>query len=388
MALPETFRNRPYAARHFRKIVEYAREHNPFYRKWIADPDKVPIIDRFTFLENNDEILNGRASNGSTSGSTGIPVRYIHSPQRALLSQRDTARFVAELGGLLSCARIIYPHSSKPNPEVLNVNSPISDQIEFILERRRVAQVEAITSYPTNAVMLAREILERGIDVSYIKRFGLYAENVEPYQKELIQRVFSNAKIWTSYSSKEFGLIAAQCQHEPNFHHLMAHRLGVEVLREDEDEPAAEGERGRVVITDYFNRRSPFIRYELGDYAVRGTCPCGKTDLPALDKIYGKVRGALVHRNGERVLFADLSVLLLNLPGMRQYQVIQDEVESFRVKIVASENLDEEIQAAFESHFGYLPERLTIEYVDEIPKGENGKYYASICRVEGVRQKN
>ncbi len=102
----------------------------------------------------------------------------------------------------------------------------------------------------------------------------------------------------------------------------------------------------------------------------------------ALEKILGKVRGALVHRNGERVLFADLSVSLVNLPGIRQYQVTQEAIEKFTVKVVSLINQDEKKRDAFMAHFGYLPDTLRIEYVEGIAKEKNGKFYASICRVE------
>jgi len=382
--IPESFRDRPYAVKHFQQIVDHARQHNPFYRDWLLESEAVPILDRKTFLENNQAILDGRLANGKTSGSTGVPVAYIHSPRRAAIGQLDVDAFVKELGGRLPCLWIILLKSKleEANPDLLDVKSPISDQIEYLLERRQEVGICAITTYPSNADMLAKEILKQGIDTSFIRRFGLFSENVEAFQLEIIRRAFPNAKIWTSYSSMEFGMIALQCQHEPDFHHLMAHRLGVEVLREGEDVPAAEGERGRVVITDYINRQSPFIRYEIGDYAVKGVCPCGKSALPALRKIYGKVRGALLHRDGKRHLFADLSYALRDLPGMRQYQVIQNTLESFTVHIDALSAIDEAIQAAFTDHFGYLPEDLKIEYMKDIPKGENGKFYHSICRVE------
>lgn len=385
--VPLSFQDRPYARERFLKIAEYARLNNAFYKQWLAEGGRVPILDRKTFLENNDAILNGQAHNGKTSGSTGVPVRYIHSPRRRALSQADTKTFIKELGGKMRCLRMVYKRNQddrdKADPNLMDVKSPIADQIDYILKRRKEGKITAITTYPSNADMLAREILERGIDVSFVQRFGLFSENVEPFQLEIVQQAFPNAKIWTSYSSMEFGMIAAQCQHEPDFHHIMAHRLGVEVLREDGDEPAQEGERGRVVITDYANRRSPFIRYEIGDYAVKGTCPCGKTALPALRGIYGKVRGALVHRDGKRHLFADISYDLRDLPGMRQYQVIQDTIEDFTVNINSAEPLDEAIRKLFIDHFGYLPEGLKIEYMDEIPKGDNGKFYHSICRVLG-----
>jgi hypothetical protein len=120
----------------------------------------------------------------------------------------------------------------------------------------------------------------------------------------------------------------------------------LEVLRDD-NTPAAVGEVGRVVITDYFNDRCPLIRYELGDYVVREPCPCGQ----------------------------------IKLPGMRRYQVIQHSVERFTVKVISDQTIDADITQAIRKHFGYVPQRLTIRYVDDIPLGPNGKFFATISEV-------
>jgi len=107
--------------------------------------------------------------------------------------------------------QIVYAHYKNPGPHVLHVTSSLGAQIDFILRGRREFGCVAITTYPTNA-------------------------------------------------------------------EIMAHRLGVEVLRDD---------------------RSPFIRYEIGDLAVRGICPCGRIRLPASSEVVEEVRGALLHRNGK-----------------------------------------------------------------------------------------
>jgi phenylacetate-CoA ligase len=208
----------------------------------------------------------------------------------------------------------------------------------------------------------------------------MYGEAVEPGQVDLVRQAFPKAQVWTTYSSMEFALIAFMCPYEPEFHHLSAHRLGIEILGED-GSPVGIGERGRVVVTDYFNRRSPFIRYEIGDLAVPGKCPCGRIRMPALQRVDGKIRGALLHRDGRRVVFTDLSVALRDTAGMRQYQVIQDGLEDFTVNLVANRNLDVEVRAAIHNHFGYHPEHVTMHYVDEIPREHNGKFHASICRI-------
>ena len=376
-----SFQGKPYAQRHFRAIVEHARRTNPFYAGWIVDPENPPIIDRATFLANNDEILNGHPITARTSGSTGIPVRVSHSTERQRLLSRDVADYVRLLGGPLPRAVLVHLYDDDPPREdTLSIKEPLDRQLAFIEQRRRDVGAKAITTYPTNAATLSQAVIDRGLDMSFVARFGMYGECVEPFHEELVRQAFPNAQIWTTYSSMEVGLIAFRCPYSETHHHIMANRLGVEVLRSD-DAPAAIGERGRVVITDYFNRQAPIIRYELGDYAVREPCPCGRIKLPAFRHIYGKIRGALLHRNGERVLFADLSVSLRDLPGMGRYQVIQHDIDRFTVKVVADRNLDAEIRTALERHFGYQLGEVRIQYVDDIPLGPNGKFYATICEV-------
>ena len=159
----------------------------------------------------------------------------------------------------------------------------------------------------------------------------------------------------------------------------MTHRLGIEVLDEDGHE-VPDGTVGRLILTDYVNFECPFIRYEIGDLVERATCPCGKIDLPAFRRVFGKVRGAIKLRDGRRIVFADLSLAFTTMPGVRQFQVIQEAVERFTVKLVAHEKLDAQVAEAFEKNLGYLP-AIRVEYVDFIPRDPNGKFYSSICRV-------
>ena len=376
----ESFRTRPYAARQFRAIVDNARWSNPFYRNWITDPEQPPLLDRATALDNNEAILNGNPATGTTSGSISVPIRFAHSKEWEHLAQQDVDRLIRSLGGRLPCVRIVHTSTDIPDPMVLPVVATLDEQIDFILHHKKESGAVAVTTLPTNAELLAREIVERGIDMSFVQRFGTYAETLQDHQKEAIRSAFPNARLWETYSSMEFGMIAMPCPYEPEFYHVMAHRLGLEVLRED-DSPADYGEPGRVYVTDYANRLSPLIRYELGDLVIRAQCPCGRMKLPALSKILGRISGTLLHRDGRRVLFVDISVALREIPGMRQYQVIQNAVEEFTVKVVSMKNVDQDVHSVFERHLGYVPDRVSMEYMTEIPRETNGKYRTSICNV-------
>ncbi len=362
----------------FDRIVAYARKNHPFYAEWLGDKKFAPILTRRVFQENNDRILNGHPVTGTSSGSTGVPVRISMSPKRRALSNALSARYTSWLGGPLVRSQIICPRGRYPELE-LDVNSPVERQIDWLIERYEKAGAVVLVTYPTNAALLAQEIIERKIDMSFLQRVGLISESFDQDQRAYVQRAFPNALIWSTYSAIEFGLIAGQCPHEPNFYHIMDDCFRVEVV-DDNDRECAEGETGRVVITDYFNEWSPLIRYDIGDLAVRGVCPCNLISHPAFAAVLGKVRGALKHRSGRRVAFAQLLSALRGVPGIKQFQVVQEELERFTVRLVMDQRREEQIAAAFETHFGYRPQ-LTFEYHDFLAREPSGKFHRSICRV-------
>jgi phenylacetate-CoA ligase len=363
----------------FSAIVRYARQTNPFYAQWIPPAGAIPILTRQILQENNDRILNGSPVIGRTSGSTGVPVRVSTGMARARMETEDYRRMINWVGGPLPRVEIVHPRPERPQENVIPIQTPLAGQILALGQRAARHSAMTLATYPTNAVLLAQAILDQHISFPTIRRVLLMSESVDPGQRAIIQRAFPEAHVWVTYSSVEVGAISCQCPHEPGFHHIMSHKLGVEIL-DDRHEPAPFGEIGQLVITDYFNRRMPLIRYAIGDLAAFGQCPCGKIPLPAFSQVLGKVRGSLLHPDGRRVPFVQLSVALRDLPGVRQYQVIQEELRRFTVKIVAAGNLDAGIHAAFLEEFGYAP-HLDILYVENIPRDPSGKFSISICKV-------
>lgn len=386
LMIPESFENQAYAKERFRRIVKWAANNHPFYQQRLNGLDsQVPLLTRSEILDNNNLLLNGYPVTARTSGSTDVPVELSWSDERLRLEKKIVARYISWLGGELPCSRIIHLGDGKKGKGCLDVTSPVEQQIKFIQERFERVGAIAVTTYPTNAEFLCRWVIEQGINMSFIKRFGCYAEVFEPHQEALINQAFPNAKVWTTYSSMEFGIIAGRCPYEPEFHHIFAGKLGVEVLNEV-GKSCENNEIGRLVMTDYFNSRSPFIRYEIGDLAAKGECPCGKINLPALSFIGGKVRGALANREGVKIPFTYLSGVLRDLPDMRQYQVIQHEIERFEVRYVTAlegkseKALCNNVTKVFNDYFGYSP---TIKFTKEkeIKREKNGKFYASISYV-------
>lgn len=386
IALPSFYANRPFAAKRFTAIVSWARQHHPFYQQRLMYAEQqVPLLSRAEILAGNEILLNGRPETGRTSGSTGIPVRFAWSAQRQKISQLESQHYVRDwLGGALPRSRIIRV-KGKQAEDTLDISAALPEQADFLRQRFDRAGAVSVITYPTNAFQLAQYFLEQGIDGSFVQRFSCFAEAFEPHQEQAVAQAFPNAKVFTTYSATELGMIAARCPHQPDYHHLFAAKLGVEIL-DDDGQLCPPGQLGRVVITDYFNRITPFIRYDIGDMAAYGDCPCGKISFPALTHIAGKVRGLLRKPNGEKVMFSNLDAALRDLPGVGQFQVIQKTLTHFVLRFVPGPNFNKPLfndhaLRLFQDEFGPT---ITLEFDSHsaIERGPNGKFYASICEVD------
>jgi phenylacetate-coenzyme A ligase PaaK-like adenylate-forming protein len=375
--IPESFRGRPYAERHFRQIAQWARVHSPFYRHFHAGGGVPPLLTREILQAHNDELLDGRAVTGKTSGATSVPVRVHWGAPRSRLDHKDNLAYAGWFGGVLPHAKIValIAHDAKPNS--FEVASPVPQQLAFLHEQIHRHGVKSLISYPTNLMQLAQHLRQSGQTIPELERLVCMSELFEPSQEACIADAFPNARIAATYSCTETGMIAGRCPHNPDNYHIMAHKLGVEFLNA-EGRPCAEGEVGQIVITDYVNRAMPFIRYAIGDLAAPVRCNCGKIDLPALTRLLGKQRGLLRHPDGHYVFSTELSPHIRDSVEVRQYQVIQEQPARFLLRVIARDGADTaafetRMRELFAAHFGAATE-LAFDWCTDIPRLPGGKY--------------
>ena len=375
--IPESFRGRPYAERHFRQIAQWASAHSPFYRHFHAEGGVPPLLTREILQAHNDELLDGRAVTGKTSGATSVPVRVHWGAPRSRLDQKDNLTYAGWYGGVLEHVKIVALSAHEKKDNSFEVASPVTQQLAFLNERIHRYSARSLISYPTNLVQLAVHLKQSGQTIPELQRLVCMSELFEPSQEACIAEAFPNARIAATYSCTETGMIAGRCPHNPDNYHIMAHKLGVEFLNAD-GRPCAEGEVGQIVITDYVNRAMPFIRYAIGDLAAPVRCDCGKIDLPALTRLLGKQRGLLRHPDGHYVFSTELSPHIRDSAEVRQYQVIQQAPARFLLRVIAREGAD---TAAFETrmrelfmgHFGAGTD-MAFDWCTDIPRLPGGKY--------------
>jgi phenylacetate-CoA ligase len=169
--------------------------------------------------------------------------------------------------------------------------------------------------------------------------------------------------------------IASECGRHQGYH-IHAEVLIVEVVDRD-NRPCPPGQRGRVLVTDLSNHAFPFIRYEIGDVAVRAEdapCPCG-VRLPRLASVEGRIADMVVLR--DRVLTSpNFTILMSDVRGLKAYQVRQDALDQLDVYLVPDHDYTEECGAYVRSSIERMVEgqaRVIIHQVPEIAVPESGK---------------
>lgn len=385
IAIPEWYLERPYARQRYEDIARWAYAEHPFYRKHVGDPSALfPVLTRATVQADNELLLNGHPETERTSGATSTPVRVSWSPERSNMEQGNAARMVGWIGEQLPVLRIVSTQVHEPSERTFDVSRPVEEQVDFIRRRHAADGTCSLISYPTNLELLCRHIIEQGIDLAFVRRVTCLSEVFEAEHDRLIRAAFPNAYVNVTYSSVEVGLIAARCPHRPDNYHVMADKLGVEILAED-GKPCAPGELGRVVITDFHNRRSTLVRYAQGDLAASVCCDCGRIPLPAITNIVGKVQGVFRTRDGRRIIFTFFSPTFRDSPEIGQYQVVQESFDRFTVRCVPRPGADlapfkERIQAMFETEFG-PGLQIAYETPEQIERAPGGKFLVAICRV-------
>lgn len=384
----------------FDKTVRYALENNNFYKQRYANVDlsvEVPIITRDELYTNNELQLSGYKPTGKTSGSTGHPLltSWCQSKENIFrkagkfnldnLKKGFNFKTEGKYEILITSDHDNESKNGKSKDLRINIREPLKTQYAKIKEYVKNPAVVGINTYPSNIELLCKYVIRNNLEPLHeIESISIYSEEISELLLEYISKVFPNMKFfWHSYSSCELGTVGINCANSPQHYHILEGVFGVELL-DDDDQPVKVGEVGRIIVTDYYNTAGMYIRYDTGDMAVRGEADCGDQRL-VVSNFIGKRRGFLKTLNGEEIMFTDLPGKLKNIQGLTQYQIIQNELNKFEIRIVIEDGYDsklikEKFTELFNTFIGSTPMiKYTVE--KEILKEDNGKFHVTKCLV-------
>ena len=192
---------------------------------------------------------------------------------------------------------------------------------------------EFVSTYPSTIRNVAVAMHRRGTTWRGLKLLHLTSEVLDGGTRSLLAKVFPAARLVETYTSTEAGLIAYSCPAEPHRLHVAEDGVILEIV--DAAGRPTDGV-GEVVVTDLTDRATPLIRYRgLGDFGrwEPSACPCG---IPrrSIRSLEGRLADSVLLATGESLSPYALVDAIEELPGIYQFQVIQESFIRFAVRVV------------------------------------------------------
>ena len=387
-----------YIHRRVAAISEYAAANCPFYRKvgYQGSLDDFPVQTKGDFLAHYNGILSeeyrGRKNHLArltTSGSTGTPFTVYADPDKM---NHVNMNFMAvlELNGFRMGMKrgefrawikgkntVPLSRQIKNNLRMIDISNMSDDSLAAILERIRRERIQVLVAY-SSAIVALTDYVERTkpdlrhLDVEMIFTMG---EALPEATRQKAKELFGIKPV-LSYGNNENGFIAVSLHGEDSYTIDLYHYY-VEILKMDSDEPAGEGELGRIVVTDYYNRAFPMIRYDTGDTGKMRfwTDQMGRRHA-CFTEIYGR-RGSLIYNTkGEPLSIHVFMNNLLNFEGvLRQAKCIQTGLKEYTLVLNPAEGAEVDEEKVIASYRNYLGDDalFTVEYTDGLPIQQSGK---------------
>lgn len=361
-------------------LLEFAGANVPYYRSLLSEcgisageaiTDEElqrlpPLTKRVIRCEKNrmisEDLRGNRLRANATSGSTGEAVRFFTDARSLPFRQASIIRSDSWTGWRIGDrlvriwgAPIDARKAATLRSRLHHLVTDIRFLSSFVLSETtmdkyidviRGFKPKLIVAYAGPLEEFAIHCRDRGVTFPSLRAIVSSAETLWPHQRQTIEDAFG-VKIFNRYGSREVAHIGSECEFHDGLH-LSVDRLLVEVV-DEQGRRCAPGEAGRILVTDLDNYGMPLIRYDIGDRgAMAGdvSCRCGR-GLPMLEKIDGRTLDIVRTPDGRRIGGTFWTLLLKSRPGIRQFQVVQEELGGITVKFVRDPELDPEVLAHF-----------------------------------------
>ena len=348
---------------YFKKLLKFSIKNVPYYKKLlkennlelndfnsIADLNKIPVLTKDIIRGNMQNMKavnlgNDRFVLNSTSGYSGSNFQFYTDPDAyalklALIQRRyewmNVSNFdkefivwgaswdlsqnnlFAKTKRLLSIEnKINYSGYNLSEKDVLNIYKLLNTTNPLIIK-----------SYPSILSSIC-DVFDKYNYTFKPKAIHIGGEKLYEYQKLKIENTFQT-KVFDFYGARDMPNIAQNCDNHTGLHTFMEGAI-VEVLDEN-DEPITEGE-GNLAITNLHNFSFPMIRYKIGDRAKisKGSkCTCGR-NLKIIDEIIGRTFDIINFPNGNKVGGSFWTLLMRSVPGIEDFQVIQNTIDQLEI---------------------------------------------------------
>lgn len=375
-------------------LIDHATSTTPFYKEFshLTNLEDFPVIKKTTVQNNFEEFksqpyIDLPKFKVATSGSTGIPFFLFQNENKKKRNTADTIYFLQQANYTLG--ERLY------DLEVwrgINMNSPTKallqnlkyvditrfsdDEIEnFLAELKKDNSPRHLIGFVSAFENICKYLDKKGaapLNLN-IKSVVAISEYLTDYVKDTMQKYFQ-VPVVSRYSNEEIGIIAQQLpdMNKTDFK-INWGSYHVEILDMEKDIPAKPGQAGRIVVTDLFNYCMPLLRYDTGDIARFGKDEI--SGAPTFKGLEGRKMDMVYDTSGTLISSFIIYTKFYNYYTLiKQYQFIQEDQKSYRIKLNLEGQFDFENELIQDVKKDFGEDALvTVEYVDEIPALSSGK---------------
>jgi phenylacetate-CoA ligase len=365
----------------------------------VEDLTKLPLLDKRTLRSRYDDLLARpwpakRVRHFHTGGTTGTALKLAADadtqPWQWAVWWRHRHRFGLEYTDpfIVLAGRGVVPLDDLRPPfwrrnlamhqTYVSIHHMLKQNMAALVDYLQTRRVVYYSGYPSSLCLLANYLIDHDVRLRYPPRITTTgAETLLPHQRRTIEQGFST-RVTDQYGASEQCGNISEC--ERHTYHVDMEFGAVEFL----PIPGQPGESRRIICTGFKNPVMPLIRYDIGDVATLSNagCGCGRA-APTVERIDGRIESCIVTPDGRQM--ARLDFLFKTSEHIEEAQLIQDAADHVTVNVVRSPaySQSDEDQLNHDLRI-YLGDeiRITIEYLEEIPREPNGKFRQIVSRIE------
>ncbi len=371
----------------------------------VQDLQALPLLEKATIRAHTEAMKHPQArglARFNTGGSSGEPLIFYIGNERVshdvAAKWRATRWWGVDIGDpeivvwgspieLGSQDRIRAWRDRLLRTELLPAFEMSAAKLDGFVAAIRARRPKMLFGYPSALSHIARHAEQRGqtMDDLGVKVAFVTSERLYDDQRATITRVFG-CPVANGYGGRDAGFIAHQCPEGGM--HLTAEDIVVEIV-DPQGRVLPPGQAGEIVVTHLATKDFPFIRYRTGDVGILddARCACGR-GLPLLKEIQGRTTDFVVAADGTVMHGLALVYILRDLPGVRQFKVVQESLQSTRILIVGDGTFDPAcvpaIQAKARARLGQQV-AVSVEQVGAIPPERSGKHRYVVSHVPAAQ---
>ncbi len=392
-----------YIALQKKEIVSYHLEHNSFYKSFgktidINDWNSIPVMTK----RHLQQPIEKRLSKGftpknvylnKTSGSSGQPFifakdKWCHAMTWVEIMDRfswynidfNTSK-QARFYGIPLDKKGYYKERIKDwlsNRFRFSVFDLSDTAFNKALTKFKTSGFDFINGYTSPIVQFAKYLKEKNVVLTTIcpnlKVCIVTSEMLFENDKSLMETQFG-VPVVNEYGASELDLIAFQ--NTKGEWQVNSETLYVEVLDEN-NTVLPYGEEGRIVITSFYNKAHPFIRYDVGD--IGSLSKDSSIRKPILKQLTGRTNDIAILPSGKKAagltFYYITKSVIENDGNVSEFIIEQDALDHFIIRFVSRETLSSDKKALIKKEMELYLEpgiEVSFERVNQLNRTKAGK---------------